>query len=138
LHRPERTTPRQRPSAGTNQPSGGRLLLVETDRLIRWSLSTYLQRWFAVDATASAAAAVRLLSKHPRQAVIVSDQMPSEAVDAIARAAHAANPAVRTVLLAAGDAEPRDPGLLTTRIEKPFALSDLARLLGVSDDEIAA
>jgi DNA-binding response OmpR family regulator len=138
LHRPKRAQSHNRNSAGPDLPPGGHLLLVEIDRLTRWSLSTYLQRWFSVDATASVAAAVRLLRKHPRQAVIVSDQLPSEAVDAIARAAHAANSAVRTVLLATGDADPRTAGLLMTRIEKPFALSDLARLLGISDDEIAA
>lgn len=125
-------------SPGNLRPPGAYLLLVEPDPLTRWSLQAYLQRWFTVAAVTTTSAATGILRQYTCRAVVVSDQIPFDFAAVVARTAREVNPAVHIVLLVTGDSEPRAGTLCTARIEKPFVLGDLARLVGVSEDDLAA
>ncbi len=115
--------------------AAGHVLIVEPDELTCWSLATYLGRWYAVDTARSGAAAVRKLRSQPAEAVIISDQIRGSAAEAIAAAARRARPSVRLVLLTTDDADTRLAGAPLARVEKPFALPELARVLGVANSE---
>lgn len=112
-----------------------RMLVVDPDRLTRWSIATYLQRWFDVDCAPTAALADELLANGPVDVLVTSDDLSSEAVDRIERAARGRNAATRTVRMVADAARARaEPGVKL--LEKPFALSRLAELAGVASDEL--
>ncbi len=119
------------PLDGNEPPTYGHVLVVEPDHLTLWSVATYLQHWFTVDSTNCAVEAQKLLRDHVVAAVIVSDQLPGQTADSLIRLAQSRNPQVRSVLLATGTGEPHGSTLCSTRIEKPFELAALARLLGV-------
>jgi DNA-binding NtrC family response regulator len=112
-----------------------KLLVVEPDNLTLWSVSTFLRRWFAVDSTASPAGAEHRLRAQPVDALVLSDQLPPAAIDALVELARCANPLVHAVLLVGGAGEP-PAAPPATRLEKPFQLSELARCLGVPDTEL--
>lgn len=124
------TDPRRTSSA----PSHGRvgyLLIVEPEALLRWSLATYLSKWFDVFPTDSPEAADRILDDHDIDAVILSDQLAPDSVSELetrARSHNASARLVRTVTTLI-------PGGLRSEqaefIEKPFELAKLANLLGV-------
>ena len=111
----------------------GYLLVVEPEALLRWSLATYLSKWFDVFPTDTGESADRILEDHRIDALVVSDQLPAESVDALefhARSCNAATRVVRTVTSLNRDAV-TDQG--TFCIEKPFELVKLANLLGVDE-----
>jgi DNA-binding response OmpR family regulator len=116
----------------------GRVLIIEPDPLTRWSISTYLKRWFEVLAAESAEAANPLLGPSTLAALILADELPGERCRSIEHLARQRNPALITVHTVTGvtrtEAHPRDEG--GTWLEKPFELARLARLLGVPDAEI--
>lgn len=111
--------------------SGEHLLVVEPEELVRWSLVTYLAKWFDVFSADSRAAADRILDDHRVDAVVVSDDLSDRAAEVIEERARSKNPSVRVVRTVtsppAGDAAALD----TLCLEKPFQLSELANLLGV-------
>jgi len=107
------------------------LLIVEPEELVRWSLVTYMAKWFAVDSVDSRAGADRILDERRIDAVVVSDDLSDQAAEAIETHARSRNPSVcvvRTVTNPSGDNEPAPD---TPRVEKPFELSKLASLLGI-------
>ena len=113
----------------------GHILIVEPETLLLWSLTTYLERWYTVHSACMEAAALRILEQHRIAAVVVSDELPQGAADRIAVRVHAANPsavAVRTVSqrVPENGGSPDSSGALL--LEKPFRLSKLAGLLGVT------
>lgn len=123
-----------------------RVLVVERDPLLRWSVQSYLARWFDVTTTASARDAERWLRVNQVDAVVIADGIARSSVQHLEEIAAQQNPSVllvRTVIEAGDDAErnsqphARDVGPIEHRIEKPFELSSLARLLGVSERELA-
>jgi len=114
-------------------PVGGHVLVVEPDHLTMWSLAAYLRRWFAVDTTNCRVEAEKLLHDQTFAAVIVSDQLPARATESLLQLARRTNPQVRAVLLVTGVAEARALAACDARIEKPFELAALARLLGIED-----
>ena len=124
----------QRPSS--DSPSFGRvgyLLVVEPEALLRWSLATYLSKWFDVFPTDTGESADRILEDHRIDALVVSDQLPAESLDALeshARSCNAATRVVRTVTSLNRNTV-TDQG--TFCIEKPFELVKLANLLGVDE-----
>lgn len=126
---------RSKPAPPSPPPAGrlGRVLLIEPNTLTAWSLSTYLRRWFEVHCTSASPAAQRLLRHETMSAVVLSDQLPRRSIESLARNARQANRDVRVVVLVAEETERRvtPPGAM--RLEKPFELPDLARLLGVVD-----
>jgi DNA-binding NtrC family response regulator len=113
--------------------AGGRVLLVEPDHLTMWSLVTYLQRWFTVESTHCGMEAEKLLRAQPLSAVIVSDQLPGRTAESLLQLAQTLQPPVRTVLMVTGEADAHTCAACSTRIEKPFELADLGRLLGIAD-----
>ncbi|MGD8453783.1 MAG: hypothetical protein PVJ57_18370 [Phycisphaerae bacterium] len=116
----------------------GRLLLVEQDQLMTWSLTRYFQRWFTVDAAASGEAAEQLATAHAFTAVLTSDALPSERASAIHELVRQRNPVATAVRLVTAATETPAPEPPCLQLEKPFELARLARLLGVSEGEIAA
>lgn len=119
---------------GSDPPSNGRvgyLLVVEPETLLRWSLATYLSKWFDVFPTDTGEAADRILEDHRIDALVVSDQLSAAMLDALeshARSRNASTRVVRTVTSLNRDGL-TDQG--TFCIEKPFELWKLANLLGV-------
>lgn len=112
----------------------GRLLIVDPDPLTLWSLKTFLQRWFEVETAASAENAEHALAEHDFDALILSDELPAGVAAAIEHTARRSNPDLVTVRTVIGDTETiAGP---TLRLEKPFELAKLARLLGVAAQEI--
>lgn len=117
------------------QPSRARLLIVEPDRLTMWSLAEYLRRWFTVETTHCSVEAEKLLRDHPVAALIVSDQLPGRAAETLAGLAHQASPPARVILMATADADAQGAAWWHARVEKPFDLPHVARLLGAADAE---
>jgi hypothetical protein len=113
------------------------LLIVEPNRLTRWSLRSYLRRWFDVECVNSAQRARRVLDARPVSALIVSDQLPATSRQGLATAARAANPALRTILTVT-ESHDVEPESATATLEKPFDLKQLAALLGVNEADDAA
>lgn len=108
------------------------LLIVEPEDLLRWSLTTYLGRWFEVYPTESPVAANRYLDERFFEAVVTSDELPEEALMDIETHAHSRNVAtklVRTVTSLCASCQRMPQGCC---IEKPFQLSKLATMLGVA------
>lgn len=116
-------------------PARARLLIVEPDHLTMWSLAEYLQRWFTVETTHCSVEAEKLLRDHVVAALIVSDQLPGRTAETLAGLAHSADPPARVVLMATADADAQGPAWWHARVEKPFDLPYVARLLGVADAE---
>ena len=118
-------------TASGSNGSAGQLLVVEPEALLRWSLVTYLGRWFEVQSAETKLAAERILDQHRIDAVVVSDELSEptmEEIEAHARSRNSAMRVVRTVTTERLDQPlPND----TCCIEKPFDLARLARLLGV-------
>ena len=122
------------PGCTSSPPSHGRvgyLLIVEPEALLRWSLATYLSKWFDVFPTDSPEAADRILHDHAIDAMVVSDQLSPDSVSELetrARSCNASARLVRTVTsLVPGGMDSNQAQL----IEKPFELAKLASLLGV-------
>lgn len=114
------------------------VLIVEPDRLLRWSLATYLNRWFTVYPLASRAEAKSFLDRHTVDAVIISDEIDEEAATAeIERKALARNPTAKVIriVMSANAAGARGSGAVLA-IEKPFELPAIARMLDVTADSI--
>lgn len=115
-----------------------RLLVVDPDPLTRWSLSSYLNRWFDVTALATVDAAGRVLHERDFDALVVSDQFGETTLCALERDGRANNRQLAIIEMVtdldSATAIHHDALLL----EKPFKLSHLAELLGIQQAEIAA
>lgn len=128
----------------------GRLIIVEPDGLLRWSILAYLKPWFDVILADSVAPAQDWLRREFVDALIVSDDIQPEALRAFYESAGALGRRPRAIVTTTGVGLPGDnasagstesvPQLLRRRdrddlsihfIEKPFELKQLAQLLGV-------
>jgi hypothetical protein len=107
--------------------------VVEPENLVRWSLATYLARWFSVDCVDCTAKADRILEESPVDAIVVSDDLTGDAVRAIEARARSGNPNVRVVHTITHPSHEHEITPDTLRVEKPFALSQLASMLGVTE-----
>jgi DNA-binding NtrC family response regulator len=125
---------RGRKPAGTRRR---RVLLVEPDTLTRWSIGQYLGRWFIVEKAPDGPSAEALLARRSFAALMVSDQIPPEHLERIQCLAGRRNPAVRIVRMVSGETELRELQVDSLALEKPFALSALARLLGVPEAQLS-
>lgn len=107
-----------------------RLLIVEPEELVRWSLVTYLGRWFVAFSADSPAVADQILDEQAIDAVVISDDLSNQAGEEIAARARRRNPHVQVIwTLTRLDADRVvQPG--SDVVEKPFELSHLASLLG--------
>ncbi len=130
------------PLPGPSRPAPttiGRVLLCDPDELLLWSMERFLGRWFEVVPCRTEASAERALHAGGLSACVISDQMPAAAVRHLLRLAAQATPPIRTVVtvLAAADGRPERPAGVA-RLEKPFALRDLACLLGVPESALTS
>jgi len=124
---------------GESVPAGsprGQILIVEPDPLTQWSLKTYLEKWFAVDATGSAGGAERILETRAVDALVISDEMPGEAITQIEERAHSFNARVAIVRMITDTRKACGGAPNLNCLEKPFELARLAGLLGIPDGEI--
>jgi len=109
------------------------VLIVEPEALLRWSLVTYLGRWFQVFAADSVSAADRLLDEQPIDAAVLSDDLPDGGADQIERHLRIRNPTPCVVRTSTRPATGSGTSQTTARLEKPFDLTALANLLKTKD-----
>ena len=109
---------------------------MEPDPLTQWSLKAYLERWFRVDTTASVRSAQEVLDKRPIDALIVSEELPAAGLASLEKRAHSFNARVAIVRTMTDSSKPCRTGSHLARLEKPFTLASLARLLGVPEEEL--
>ncbi len=112
------------------------LLLVEANDLTRWSITTYLRKWFIVQTADSRESAARLAGRQRFAALVLSDQLSAGDAAEIRRIAAQRSADVRAVQTVAGATEPPAENAPVQFLEKPFDLASLARLLGVPDSEL--
>lgn len=111
-------------------PTAREVLIVEPEDLIRWSLVTYLRPRFQVHSAESKGTADKILEEHTIDVLIVSDDLSNQAADEIEHHAHSRNPSAQVVRLVTDTPADRSLNRNTLRLEKPFDLSSLGRLLG--------
>lgn len=106
------------------------LLLVEPDHLLRWSLSTYLNRWFKVITATTVVEASEVVGGTSVAALVVSDSVTDDEAQVLIDRAKKLNAGVRMVrtLTLAPLIEPPNG---SRWVEKPFELAEVARALGV-------
>ncbi len=121
------------PSGGTGPRHARHVLIVEPEELVRWSLVTYLAKWFDVLSTDTQASADRILDDQQIDAVVVSDDLSNRAAEAIAAHARSRNPTARVVRTVTSPPSNGPQEHDTPCLEKPFKLAEVASLLGVSD-----
>jgi DNA-binding NtrC family response regulator len=109
-----------------------RVLVVEADNLTRWSLTKYLARWFQVLPADSMEVATRILDAGNIDALVVSDDLPDCTAEALLARARERNPAIRVVCTVTDSETAAICQREAVCVEKPFDLSALAGLLGVT------
>jgi DNA-binding response OmpR family regulator len=120
------------PLTSDPQGVGHRILVVEPDRLARWSICSYLQRWFLVCSAESAPQAEFQLKNQVFDGVIISCEIPSEAIDTIEQTCRDRNPeTVLIITVTDTTSHLGGPGSARKQLEKPFQLAKMAQLLGV-------
>jgi hypothetical protein len=114
------------------------VLVVEPDLLTEWSLRTYLGKWFSVHSANSMQSAERVLAVHAVDVLVVSDALSPSALTSLEeRARRGGKRGTIVRMVTDPDAPPHhDHG--EHCLEKPFALAQLARLLGVSEEQLPA
>ncbi len=125
------------PTAGAVPAERGRLrvLVVEPEALLRWSVVTYLSRWCYVLQVDSQTGADQLLDGHTVDAVIVADRLADGACSAVEEHVRSINPSARIVRT--GVSETEEHSTHPTFIEKPFELSKLAEALGINPSAVS-
>lgn len=136
MNSPDGHLDQNRSSAKAVRPHG-RLLIVEPDDLIRWSITTYLSDWFEVYSTDSSDQAESLLRERSMTALVLSDELSEQAADRLRDRARDRSPNVRIVHTVAECTVKTPDGIAYACIEKPFELRRLAEILGVTEAELA-
>ncbi len=108
-----------------------KLLIVEPDRLTRWSMQQYLQDLATVIAADSVESAHELLDVGPVDAVAIADDLPAHGADEIESHARTCNPNVRAVRMVTQPCSATPQSSNVTTLEKPFELARLAEVLGI-------
>ena len=112
------------------------VLVIEPDKLTEWSLKTYLGKWFSVHSTNSLEHAQRVLDAHPVDVLVISDELPTDTIAELRSRAAQHNENVDVIhTVTDPDKSCGDHGDWAC-LEKPFALAQLARLLGIPEEEI--
>ena len=109
------------------------VLVVEPEDLVRWSLVTYLGKWFEVCSADCGCVAERILDDRKVDAVVLSDDLSDQAAEDVEAHARARNPAARVVRTVTGPPGEKASNGASPRLEKPFELSRLAVMLGVQE-----
>jgi|GEM_PF-260134 len=108
-----------------------RILIVEPDGLLRWSVQTYFARWYEVVAVASPADAEAKLVDAGVHALVASEDMAQDAMLRVECTARRHDPATVIVYMGTRLSSQGAPRSGTQYVEKPHVLSKLADLLGV-------
>ena len=106
------------------------LLLVDSDRLLRWSLETHLRQWFRIVSAENRQEALALLEAGPLDALIHGLEQGDSSAD-LEQAARKYNQQIRIIRMTTGD-PPTNSDPTVAILEKPFRLKALAGILGVS------
>lgn len=117
---------------GAVQPSR-QVLIVEPEELVRWSLVTYLGKWFAAFSADTQVAADRILDDQQIDALVVSTDLLDQGAEEIQARARSRNPDVTVVCTSTKPPGEKVCSRATPFLEKPFELSELADLLGVDN-----
>jgi DNA-binding NtrC family response regulator len=110
------------------------VLIVEPDRLTRWSMEEYLRARCEVETADSVEVARGLLDAERFDAIVIADDLPHDGANDLEQHARSCNPdlaAVRTVTNVADTGQTGGPAIL---LEKPFELVSLARVLGFEEE----
>lgn len=99
---------------------------------MRWSLSTYLGKWFEVFPTDSAAAAHRVLDDRVVHGLIVSDELSPRSIDELDAHLRASNASSVLICMIANVDPRRARNPHRSYIEKPFELHTLVDVLGMT------
>ena len=105
------------------------VLIVEPEALLRWSLVTYLGRWFRVIAADSVSAADHLVDDQSIDAAVLSDDLPYGGTDQIECHLRIRNPNACVVRTSTRPSMDESTPPTAIRLEKPFDLTTLANLL---------
>lgn len=126
---------KKRSPDGTNsdpdRQDSRKLLIVDPDRLTRWSVETYLGETFEVLSAPSVAEALEVLDRQSVEAIVVSDDLPDGGADKVEEQARSRNSAVMAVRTISHPVRQEVGAGFAVRLEKPFKLSALAELLGL-------
>lgn len=106
-----------------------RLLILEPEDLVRWSLATYLAKWFDICTAESQNTAFEILDRVGIDALVVSDDLSGRSTDRVVARARELNPRIRIVRTVSGPPSGELAAHPTPCIEKPFQLARLATLL---------
>lgn len=103
------------------------VLVAEPDSLMRWSLVTYLSRWYRVFPADSAPSAEQTLRTQRIAAMVISEELGLAECERLAAELRGNNPSARIVrvMTSVGESASTD----TLYLEKPFELSRLLGLL---------
>ncbi|MFQ5462081.1 MAG: hypothetical protein ACE5E5_05580 [Phycisphaerae bacterium] len=104
------------------------LLVIEPDVLTRWSLTTYLGRWFNVFAVASVDEGMTFLATCSPDSAVLSDALDLTQLAKFESVLREKNPSA-TIIRLVTNPESGGIGFRSESIEKPFRLSDVARML---------
>jgi len=105
-----------------------RLLVIEPDVLTRWSLTTYLGRWFNVFAVASVDEGMTFLASQTPDSAVLSDALDLAQLARFESVLREKNPSATIIRLVTNPVS-GGIGFRSESIEKPFRLSDVARML---------
>ncbi len=109
-----------------------RVLVVDPDRLTRWSIEEYLRDAAEVASADGVPAAHNLLDHDRFDAIIVADDLPQDGADEVEQHARSRNPSIAAVrTLTRPSDETEQAGSRAILLEKPFELACLARALGL-------
>ena len=115
-----------------------RILLVEDEGLINWSLARSLSKWgFEVQRVSRGADALEFVQEIAYDTVLLDYRLPDLDGLVVARHIRTKQPSVRILLLTAtplGELEIEE-GLLDACFQKPVTLEELRQMLGDENDE---
>ena len=116
-------------SSVASAPPVRAVLIVEPEALLRWSLVTYLGRWFRVFTADSVSAADHLIDDQSVDAAVLSDDLPGSGTDQIECHLRIRNPNACVVRTSTRPSMDDATPPTAMRLEKPFDLTTLANLL---------
>jgi len=108
-----------------------RILLVDPDGLLRWSVQTYFARWFDVVAVGTIADATSALDVGAAEILVASEDLEAEQIARLESQARRLNARVQLVRIGTRLADRRSRYSNPRYLEKPNILPQLAEVLGV-------
>ncbi len=106
-----------------------RLMVVEPDRLTRWSVARFLGEVFDVVEADSSYSAIKMLDESPADAIVVADDLPEDGAGTVESCARSRNRNVQVIRTFTPPMGAGKEPAKSVWLEKPFKLSALAKLL---------